>query len=1108
MTTPRQPAHGHLALLASAGSGKTTRLCQRYLQLLAGREPAVTPDRICALTFTRKAAGEIFDRIVALLCRGASCDGEAAGLAKDLGMPGLDRAEFARLLRLFLDHLHRAVIGTMDSFVVGVARAFPLELGIPADFRVADAADAEGRALRQDILAAILAAPEADGGSKEFLEAFKRATFGVEEKSLAYFLEQVVPVFHLAYRFCRDKARWGNEELIWPGTRRAPGRLLDRAELAAQAAAVGAWIAAERARPRGADPRFLNSLELLVAALAGYGLTASWDERFNSGLCGQLLGNRAALRRGETGIAYYGQTAAVAPEAAHALARLLDNLVAVELRRALEKTRGLHDLLDLYDRAYDAVARESGRFTFTDVQSLLAPGDGVRGGAALSREHQAGRLFIDYRMDSRLDHWLLDEFQDTSDLQWAIFSNLVSELVQGDPEGRARSFFYVGDIKQSIYRWRGGNPGLFLELRERYNRAGEVIQLKSLSKTWRCSQPVVDAVNRVFTGLPDGRLPAGTIEDWQSVWSPHETFNLGAQGHVALLEHPALEESGEEQEAEARYRLAAALLNEIQPARRGIEVGILARDNRACGELVNVLRGACPGIGFVHEGKAGIIGNELAQVLLSLVRLAAHPGDVFAWQHIRMSPMGRALAGEGIARERLAPRLLAEIEARGFRSFLGAWGARLERVFPLNAYGRECLERLEKAAAEFDAEGSRSCHRFLQFAADYEIHGKAARGLVRIMTVHQAKGLEFDLVILPQLQHRTRMNMARAETPEMLCGGKAFDPDWILRPPRRPIAEHDAVLSERLGKADEEHAFDWLCLLYVAMTRAKHALYLLVSPAKDSEAFRPAALLKLQLAGGIEPESAPRVTVGGQACRGLYANGPADWYRSFPEAPAAAPASGAGAAAGAGFAGRLSRRRVLKRSEPSKQEQIARRGSALFKAETTDVLDFGSAIHEVFESVAWLEPDAEAEALLGRWRPSRLYDGEVDRDVRAQFRRCLASPEVRAELARPAGDVALWREKSFEIILDGEWISGVFDRVVIARDAASRPVSAAILDFKSNRNLDTEARLRDVAAHYRPQMDLYRRALAAILGLAEARISAQLLFTVPARVIRLAGGRG
>lgn len=1094
MTTPKQSAsHGHLSILASAGSGKTTRLTHRYIQLLAGKDLKITPDRICALTFTRKAAGEIFDRIVKCLCLGAASHEGAAKLAGQLSMSGLDEHEFARLLRLFLDHIHRAVIGTMDSFVVGVAKAFPNELGIPMEFQMVDADNAEGKAMRQDILAS--------GGGKELLEAFKKATSGVEEKSLQYLLNDMINAFHLSYRFCPDKTKWGNEKLIWTGKNKANSMIYSGEELLKQAEIIRQWIE-EQKKGKEINEQFLKSLSAIADALAVHGLTTPWNDKFGGVVFGHLLKSRGALRIDGAILSYRNKDIHIPPCVAKALALLADNLVAVEINRTLEKTRGLRKLLELYDRAYEKVSRESGRFSFTDIQYLLALGDISRNVFPISREQGEGRLFIDYRMDGRLDHWLLDEFQDTSDLQWAIFKNLVSELIQGDPAGDTRSFFYVGDVKQSIYRWRGGNPGLFHEIQKQYNQGGQVIRPETMSATHRCSQPVVDAVNKVFSDLP-ANLPAGTIKAWQSVWTEHKTLNKEAEGYVELLEHLPSTESEDDPE-ESRYRLVADLLKEIQPVKRGIGIGILTRDNKACSELVNVLRRECPGIGFVHEGKAGLVENELTQGLLSLVRLAAHPGDEFAWQYVRMSPLAMALEQQNIKRNNIATRLLVEIETRGFQSFIGDWGIRLKKVYELNEYGRQCLARLEKAAAEFDVTGSRSCNRFLQFVGDYEVHEEAAKGSVRIMTIHQSKGLEFDMVILPQLQHRMKMNMIKAEPAGILYGGKRFNPDWILRSPKQAIMENDPALNAQLQKADEEHCFDWLCLLYVAMTRAKNALYMITSPVKKNETFRPASLLKLQLTGTIDQESVSNAKIHNNSYVRLYPSnsGNERWYESFPETSVPEKATGLIAPGPDDFAKRASYRKVLQRSEPSKQESFERKASDLFKPVTRDILDFGSAIHELFEKIEWLDAKADAEAIINSWHPSMLCDQKVYDDVLKQFRECLKSSEVWKALARPAGNVELWREKSFEIILDGQWISGVFDRVVISKDTSGKPVGAVILDYKSNRDIDTEASIRNKAKQYQPQMELYRLALSEILGLAADRISLDLLFTVPAKIFR------
>lgn len=1097
------PSHGHLALLASAGSGKTTRLCHRYIRLLADRNLGAAPENICALTFTRKAAGEIFDRIVECLCIGAAGGVGAAEMSGRLEMRGLDEREFARLLRSFLDDLHRAVIGTMDSFVVRLVRAFPIELGIPAEFRISEASDAEGMAMRRDILADVFAAPGPATG--ELLEAFKRATFGVEEKSFERFLNGVVAALHLLYRFCPDENKWGNVDLIWPVEEKKKQNVRDRRELAEQAERVQQWIESER--KKGLDIRLQQKLPALAGALAAHGIAAPWSDELRGSAFDQLIKMRDALRAGKATIEFNRKPVCISGAAARAFGVLLDNLFAVEINRALEKTRGLRGLLELYDRAYDRISRESGRFSFTDLQCMLAPLDGSTGVLPIGRGRQEGRLFIDYRMDCRLNHWLIDEFQDTSDLQWAVFSNLVSELVQEDPAGRERSFFYVGDVKQSVYRWRGGNPGLFLDIPKQYNRAGEVIRLETISKTRRCAQPVIDAVNKVFTDLPRGDLPQGAVDAWNNVWSRHETLNKKAGGCALLLQH-----QGGDDPAEARYRLAAGVLNEIRPVERGIGVGILTRTNDACGKLVNVLRRECPGMRFTHEGKAGIAANELAQVILSLIRLAAHPGNKFARQHVLMSPLAAALEQADIGPENIAPILLTRIHEEGFRSFVTEWGRLLHDICPLNEYGRQCLGRLEKAAAEFDLSGSRSCDGFLQFIAAHEAHGGAARGSIRIMTVHQAKGLEFDMVILPELQHPTGMNMAKAEwtDKEMLYDGKPFSPGWILKSPKREIAGNDPVLSARLGEIDEAHCFDSLCVLYVAMTRAIHALYMITSPAKKTGVLRPADLLKLQLAGDREPDpDLPDTAIGNGQCSRLYSSGSGDdrWYESLHEKTAPERTAVQAAAVPVDFAGRKSGRRVLKRFEPSRREEFESKASDLFGPYRRDILDFGSAIHELFEKVEWLDPggdaEAEAEEILGAWRRSVDCSDEVDRDVRTQFRACLKSGEARRALARPAGGARLWREKRFEVILDDRWISGVFDRVAIVRNDSGNPTSAAILDFKSDQGLRSGADVKKRAERHRPQMELYRRALSAILGLAPGRISTQLLFTAPAKVVRL-----
>ena len=166
----------HEMILASAGSGKTYALTNRFVQLLAG---GAEPERIVALTFTRKAAGEFFDEILKKLARAAASEDAASKLAHDVHAPALTTADFLRLLRAVVEAMPRLSLGTLDGFFARVVRSFPFELGLTGEFQIMEEAAArrERRRVQRRMFAA---AGEPDAAQREFIEAFKRATFGVD----------------------------------------------------------------------------------------------------------------------------------------------------------------------------------------------------------------------------------------------------------------------------------------------------------------------------------------------------------------------------------------------------------------------------------------------------------------------------------------------------------------------------------------------------------------------------------------------------------------------------------------------------------------------------------------------------------------------------------------------------------------------------------------------------------------------------------------------------------------------------------------------------------------------------------------------------------------
>ena len=143
-------------------------------------------------------------------------------------------------------------------------------------------------------------------------------------------------------------------------------------------------------------------------------------------------------------------------------------IIRFELEGRLARSRALYKLLDRFEARYHREVRDTGQLTFLDVAGLLAAASGRTWGSRSLRPFSREELC--FRLDCSYDHWLLDEFQDTSRLQWQALRDLVDEVIQSDT-GR-RSFFYVGDTKQAIYAWRGGDPRLFDEVADFYNASG------------------------------------------------------------------------------------------------------------------------------------------------------------------------------------------------------------------------------------------------------------------------------------------------------------------------------------------------------------------------------------------------------------------------------------------------------------------------------------------------------------------------------------------------------------------------------------------------------------------------------------------------------------
>jgi ATP-dependent exoDNAse (exonuclease V) beta subunit len=1043
-------------ILASAGAGKTYALTNRFVALLA---EGAAPERIVALTFTRKAAGEFFDEILHKLARAATVAESAARLAADIGRPGLGTLDFQRLLRTVVDAMPRLRLGTLDGFFARIARVFPAELGLAGAFEVLPEHGA--RIARARVLQRMFVrTPDGlDDAQREFIEAFKRATFGAEEKRLTARLDRFLDEHHETFLDAPAAELWGNPARIWPagcdwlepGGRR----------LADAVAALRTALAA-----RGLGEKSQARWEAFFAALPDWAPGAPLPKPVEY-LLKNALDVWPGLGRGAAEIVIERRKIALTPPECADLAVIIRHVVSAELMRRLETTRGIHAVLRGYDAAYHDRVRRAGRLTFADVQRLLRP---EASGLALARDAAAdgeGRLRIDYRLDAQFDHWLLDEFQDTSFGQWSVLRNLIDEVVQ-DSSG-ARSFFCVGDVKQAIYSWREGDARLFREILDHYNGAAPgTIVVRHLVESRRSGPDVIAMVNAVFgrgRALAE-RFPASAAERWNQEWRDHVSAHPALTGQAAWLY--AADEEG-------RRALTLQLLREIDPVGRGLTCAVLTQTNAEAAVLAEFLRRA-GGIPAVAESDLRIAtDNPLGAALLALLQAAAHPGDRLAWEHVQMTPLAAALERAGIRRpEQLTARLLGQLHAEGFERTLESWLARLEPVLdPADAFSRERGRQFVAAAALFDASGSRDVAEFVAFMERHAVRGTETADVVRVMTIHKAKGLGFDVVVLPDLEGQ-RIDQRRSGLAVQRSPARAVE--WVLELPTKLFCENDATLDAHVRQAEAEACYEAFALLYVAMTRARRAMYLITKPAGGSESRNYPRLLTDTLGAGPG-----EVAVGGATLTGAWTAGDARWFATVTRAaPATEERGGEDPVLDPAHSGRAVRRLARR---PSAERSGSVPVAQIFALTNGGATAFGEAVHALFAEVEWGDAVPE-EAWRARGVPA---------DVVAEVTACLRAPALAGLWRRPV-DAILWRERAFEIVLDGAWIAGVFDRVVIDRDPRGGVRSVTVFDFKTDR-VAGAADVEEAVHRHLPQLTLYRRVAAVLAGVPVTEVTAELVFT-------------
>jgi ATP-dependent helicase/nuclease subunit A len=1093
---------------ANAGAGKTHTLANRVTRLLLD---GARPERILCLTYTKAAAaemqGRLFDQLGSWAMLG---DGDLARSIAEIGAAPPDVEGLRQARRLFAQALETPgglKIQTVHSFCQYLLARFPLEADVPPGFRVLD--DQTARELRDEARMRVL----------------ERAGRG-EEPLAAAAAHLVTQTSESRLQLVLDAALGGDRRKLERFLARIPeGALADslRRSHGAEPNDTVESVAAEFCAEMKTESARLQEI---AAWLSGGGKN---DAKRAAALADALErptfeSFRAALLTKEA-----RPPASLATKAlVDSRPDLFEHLQSVveRLWRAEERRRAAHAVSLAQAAITLSKAAQTEYAKAKRARGMLDYDDLIAATWALLDKSDA-RAWVVYKLDGGLDHVLIDEAQDTSPEQWEIVQRLTEEFFAGegrrDSDRPPRTIFAVGDEKQSIFSFQGADPREF-EINRRFfaERAVDGTHAFAdtrLSTSRRSAPEILSFVDQVFA---DPAAREGVTSDGNAI--AHDAHRKDAKGRVEFW--PALSPAKTPEpdpwrpvdvpsEASPVVRLAeriAAQINSWTDGKtrlRGHEHAIkpgdimilMPRREPFASEIIRRLKER----GVPVAGADRIRLNEQIAVmdLAALGRFALLPEDdlnlaallrsplidvseeeLFALAHGRRGNLWSELArrADETASFTFASAFLAECRKRAdfappyefFARALSADGMRTRLLARLGPEANDALDEFLSLALAYEALNAPSLEGFLHWLerGDAEIKRDMERGRneVRVMTVHGAKGLEADIVILPDT---TTLPEGPGRHGDLL-----YTEDSVVFPVSNDTAPETVRAAKQAARIEalKEHRR----LLYVALTRARDRLY--VCGFANKTGVREGSWYALAQAAAQ--------TLGVALVRGdetLRVIGEADTESAIPKAETQSGKAALPAWARSRPAVEHERTRLIRPSDAVELEEPA----ALSPAGARNAARFrrGLLVHAMLARLPDVEP-AQRRAVALAFLHAR--DAKNAAKLADETLAVLDDPVFAAAFAPGSrAEVSIFAD--LPEIGDGARVNGRIDRLAVSDH------EVLAVDFKTNR--PPPGRAEEVSTLYLAQMALYRAALARVFP--GKRIACALVWTEGPRLMAL-----
>jgi len=809
---------------ASAGAGKTYTLVKEFLSLLLTNESDYHFEHILAITFTNKAAGEMKERIIETLEEIAKNpnpkeDQYILELASELNLkPEIIKTKAYNILIAILHNYSKFSISTIDKFNLRLMKSFAQDLGLSMNFDVEmntneiinESVDllyskiGEDEKLTQTMIKIALDNMD-ENKSWDIRKTLSSDTSDISNDRHLQDLEKLKNISldeFIRYRkVIFDDIKTLKDGLITIGN-----------EFFELLANNGISVNELPGKSRGIAA-FFHKLK----NFDGFGLILPTDANTKD-----ILENGYLSKvKDATAESIFSQVKDLFEKAAN----INDHLL---LLTSIQKNISSISLINEVEKSLDSIKKDSNVLLINEFNTIIS-----------KNLQQQPANFIYERIGSRYNHYFIDEFQDTSTLQW----NNLNPLVE-NARAQSDTIMLVGDAKQSIYRWRGGNPAQMIDLIDR--KEEENIKVEELEKNWRSHENIIQFNNELYSFI----APQLNLPSFQYLYEigNKQLTNHQKDGFVKIN---FIEQEGRSKDLFKEQNLELVLKTIENCRANGFslnDIAILVRSN-AQGILLAK---------YLTENNLIVISNEALllknsfeiQLIEYLFKITSNPQDEQSKIRFLMVAYELELFKTDDLTITVEKALKGDLPK--FLKLTKSIGIDLDFIQDQNLSLYDFIEKAirtlhlqERSPAyilsfldvilEYSSKNESDLNSFLEFWSTIKDKAsiKTPKGVdaIQIMTIHKSKGLEFPVVILPFLDWQSKNS--KIWIPLQKDEENPFETFYVGINNELKSIKNEAIKS----KIDEEEnlvQLDEINTLYVATTRAKEQLYMIALKPKES----------------------------------------------------------------------------------------------------------------------------------------------------------------------------------------------------------------------------------------------------------------------------------